>query len=306
MIRHFALAALCCVLASPALAQTAVGTGTGISGSNSESGAVAIGGGNANATGTGTGISSSNSNSASGSTAAGNVLNVAAAPANQNVTSHSTVSGTTTQNINSRVSGTQTVKSNPSLAMGLAAAGLETCLGSASGGLSLAGLGVVGGSTYTDEGCQARLDSRTLWSYGLKGAAVARLCSRADMWRAMPYECEKYWPAGVPYPAGIVVAQPRAQITLSASVTPGSMRVIDGRDGIEKDCLNYRAEKQKCMQWAGEPTRQPHRVAAVNPTVKPKPITTAKPKPKSVPLPSVITDGPKPKPEEPKAEDKKS
>jgi hypothetical protein len=61
----------------------------------------------------------------------------------------------------------------------------------------------------------------------------------------------------------------------------GAMRVIDGRDGVEKDCLNYSSAKQKCFQWAGERPRQ--RTAAITPAKnlpKPKPAATqAKPEP---------------------------
>lgn len=289
MKRLMTATALACLIASPALAQSATGTGIGVSGSNSESAAQSnnAGIGNSNATGVGTGVATSGSTSASGALAAGNQVNISS-PATQTI------------NSNSRVSGSTTVKTNPSLALGLAAAGLETCLGSASGGLSLAGFGAVGGSTYTDEGCQARLDSRTLWSYGLKGAAVARLCSRADMWRAMPLECERYWPPGVPYPAGIVAAAPAqyglpVRALMSADAGGGSIRVIDGRDGVEKDCLNYSTTKQKCYQWSGEPLhRSMVRTATVTPranvqkperiVVKPKPPSAvAKPAEKNEP-----------------------
>jgi len=295
-----AAAALTCLLATPLYAQTATGTGVGISGSNSQSGAASQSNnaGIGNSTATGTGISGADSRSASGAIAAGNQVNIAAAPANQAVTS----------NVHSRVSGSTTVKTNPSLAMGLAAAGLETCLGSASGGLSLAGFGAVGGSTYTDEGCQARLDSRTLWSYGLKGAAVARLCARAEMWRSMPIECERYWPPGVPLPAGIVVgAQPAAYglpvRALMSAEGSGAMRVIDGRDGIEKDCLNYSSAKQKCFHWAGERPRQ--RTAAVTPTKRLEPIV-ARPKSRPAAMPVQTAKPPVEAPPEPKPDDKKT
>ena len=62
------------------------------------------------------------------------------------------------------------------VAPGLAAAGLETCLGSVSGGGAFVGTGFSFGTTIPDPGCAARLDARTLWSMGLKKAAVARLC----------------------------------------------------------------------------------------------------------------------------------
>jgi len=269
-----------CTLA-PALAQaqttTAVGTGIGTSEANSASGAVAVDRGN--------GSSSSNN-----SLVVNNPANVT-----------STVSGVTTQNINQRQSGS--VKTVPSMvAPGLAAAGLETCLGSASGTVSALGWGVGGGSTYPDEGCQARLDSRPLYSYGLKEAAVARLCQRADIWRSMPAICERYWPQGVPYPAGIVVVNPRANVVMSANGS--ALRIIDGRDGVEKDCYNYSYSKQKCYQWAGEKPRVAH-VAAVQPTKlipKPRPVMPAampaQPKPPATPA-----EAPKP---ESKPEDKKS
>ncbi|MBT1509386.1 hypothetical protein KIP88_02630 [Bradyrhizobium sp. SRL28] len=234
----FVTASFIVLLASPALAQTATGTGVGIANSSSQSGAVAVSGqgGDSNVTINGT-------------------------PA------------TTTSNINQRVSGTQTIKSNPSLATTLTAAGLETCLGSASGMISLAGFGLGGGSTMTDEGCQARLDARTLASFGLKAAAVARLCQRPDIYASMPDICERYRPV-------VIARGGAAPIVMSSNAgTSGAIRVIDGRDGVEKDCLSYNSAKQKCLHWSGEPPRL--RVASVNPT---KSIAPAKPRASVKPL----------------------
>ena len=304
MRTRFALTALVCLAASPSFAQTSsstsagAGVGIGVANSDSRSGAVAISG----------------QGGAGGQGGVGTV-NIAGTPSQQSIdtrtsgdvtsrvissgttTSNQNLSGTTTSNINqtggttNRVitSGTSTVRTAPSMvAPGLAAAGLETCLGSASGTVSAIGFGIGGGSTYADEGCQARLDSRTLYAYGLKAAAVARLCQRADIWRAMPDMCARYWPEGVPYPNGIVIAAPvgRANVVMSTGEgAPGSIRVVDGRDGVEKDCLNYSEAKHKCYQWAG----QPHRVirtAAVNPQktlAKPKPVASKPPLPPAVP-----------------------
>lgn len=61
-------------------------------------------------------------------------------------------------------------------APGLAAAGIETCLGSAAGGLSLMGGGFTFGSTKVDEGCTIRLLARQLFAFGLQKAAVALMC----------------------------------------------------------------------------------------------------------------------------------
>jgi hypothetical protein len=59
---------------------------------------------------------------------------------------------------------------------GLAAAGVETCLGSASGGISLMGGGLTFGSTVVDSGCSIRLLSRQLFNFGFQKAAVALMC----------------------------------------------------------------------------------------------------------------------------------
>ena len=62
------------------------------------------------------------------------------------------------------------------VAPGLAAAGIETCLGSSSGGLSLMGGGVTFGSTRVDDGCTIRLLARQLYAFGFQKAAVALMC----------------------------------------------------------------------------------------------------------------------------------
>jgi len=235
--------------ASPALAQstTATGTGVGISESNSAAGAVAINRGNG-----------------------GNNQLTINNPANTTATVNSTVSGTTTSNINSRVSGTQTIKSAPSMvAPGLTAAGLETCLGSASGTVSAVGFGIGGGSTYKDEDCTARLDSRTLFAMGLKAAAVARLCQRPDVWRSMPDICQQYWPAGVPLPSGIVVS-PGVVMNVNAS---GPIEVIEGKTGITRLCDNYDAARQRCIAWTGAKRR----MAKATHHHRPKPLAAAAP-----------------------------
>src|SRR5215207_2945819 len=60
---------------------------------------------------------------------------------------------------NSSVPAKQTLKNVPTaFAPGLAAAGLETCLGSVSGGGSFVGTGLSFGLTIPDAGCAARLD----------------------------------------------------------------------------------------------------------------------------------------------------
>lgn len=71
------------------------------------------------------------------------------------------------------------------VAPGLAAAGVETCLGSASGGLSLMGTGITFGSTVPDPGCSLRLTARQLFAFGFKAAAIALMCQDQRVAEAM-------------------------------------------------------------------------------------------------------------------------
>lgn len=71
------------------------------------------------------------------------------------------------------------------VAPGLAAAGVETCLGSASGGISLMGGGFTFGATKVDEGCTIRLLARQLYAFGFQKAAVALMCQDEHVAAAM-------------------------------------------------------------------------------------------------------------------------
>ena len=73
-------------------------------------------------------------------------------------------------------------------APGLAAAGIESCLGSASMGGSVAGFGLSFGSTMLDRGCQIRLYARTLNALGYRRAATQMLCNDPEVMQALAYE----------------------------------------------------------------------------------------------------------------------
>jgi len=207
-------------LFSPALAQTAtgVGTGVGVARSSSTSGAVAIGGGNASNSLT------TNPNSSSSVT----------------INSTSPANTTTTETVNNSGS----IKNVPTaFAPGLAAAGLETCLGSVSGGGSALGWGASFGTTIPDPGCAARLDARTLWSMGLKKAAVARLCLMSDIYASMPDVCQKYMPPRPQY--GFITASVTPAVQ-PAAYTGGSVEVVVKRTGKTGICDDYDVNRQRC------------------------------------------------------------
>jgi hypothetical protein len=197
-----------------AMAQTAVGIGTGVatSRSDSKSQAVAISGQGGNG----------------GNPTA--VVNVAANPASTVATVNNT--------------GTSTIRNVPSVfSPGLAAAGLETCLGSVSGGGSFVGTGFSFGSTIPDPGCAARLDARTLWSMGLKKAAVARLCLQGEIARSMPEVCVHYLPQ--PQPVAYAVA-PVGEL----QYVGGQIWLVEGTTGQDRLCNDYDVTGQRCRAWA--------------------------------------------------------
>jgi hypothetical protein len=181
------------------------------------------------ATGTGTGVATSTSQAISGQ------------------------GGTAAITSNSSVPANQTVKNVPSVfSPGLAAAGIETCLGSVSGGGAFLGTGLTFGTTIPDSGCAARLDARSLWSMGLKKAAVARLCLNPEILRAMPEVCRVYLPQSAPvgYPAPALVLSHYAQ---ADEQEPGTIRdiwLVEGTKGKSRLCNNYDVPQQRCRVWA--------------------------------------------------------
>jgi len=193
------------------------------------------------ATGTGVGVARSTSRSQAISGQGGTGIGVGGNPS-ATITSNSTVPAD------------QTVKNVPSVfAPGLAAAGLETCLGSVSAGGAIVGTGLSFGTTIPDPGCAARLDARTLWSMGLKKAAVARLCLNRDIYRAMPEVCDQYLPQPAPaYPAPPPVPTRYAQAEASEEqpYTGGDIWLVEGATGKNRLCNDYDVTQQLCRVWA--------------------------------------------------------
>jgi hypothetical protein len=199
-------------------------------------------------TGTGVGIGSSTSSSQAMSGQGGTGVGVAA------ITTNSTVPAD------------QTVKNVPSVvAPGLTAAGLETCLGSVSGGGAFVGTGFSFGTTIPDPGCAARLDARTLWSMGLKKAAVARLCLNGDIYRAMPEVCDKYLPPPAPgfrAPPLVPTRYAQAEASEEQPYTGGDIWLVEGATGKNRLCKDYDVTQQSCRVWAHTVHHSPPRKKA--------------------------------------------
>jgi hypothetical protein len=154
--------------------------------------------------------------------------------------------------MNSTVPADQTVRNVPSVfAPGLSAAGLETCLGSVSGGGAFVGTGFSFGTSVPDPGCAARLDARTLWSMGLKKAAVARLCLNGDIYRAMPEVCLRYLPKPTPGTAPPVPTRyASADTSEEQPYTGGDIWLLEGATGKTRLCKDYDVTQQSCRVWA--------------------------------------------------------
>lgn len=81
--------------------------------------------------------------------------------------------------------GSYTVKNVPNVSAPPLISSNDTCMGSASGGVSVAGFGITGGSTYTDEHCKRIKMSRELWNKGMKAASLALDCMDPDAREAL-------------------------------------------------------------------------------------------------------------------------
>lgn len=89
-------------------------------------------------------------------------------------------------------SGSQTVKNVPSVGAGPLVTSNDTCMGSVTGSVNVAGFGGSLGSTYKDVNCVMLKNARELWNMGMRGAALARMCMDGDNREALEitgFEC---------------------------------------------------------------------------------------------------------------------
>ena len=157
------------IVASLLLLATTVAHAQVINGSGNGNNNSGLGSGNGNGNGNGNGSNNTTSTSAS------------AGSNNTTSTSASAGGSAVTLNNNRRNAPAITAPS-------LAAAGIETCLGSNSVGGAGPGFGVTIAGTTTDRGCNPRLYSRTLYSMGHKLAATQILCNDPDVAAALALE----------------------------------------------------------------------------------------------------------------------
>lgn len=92
---------------------------------------------------------------------------------------------------------------------GLSTTLTETCMGSSSGGVGVAGFGISGGSTWSDESCVRRLDSRHLAAIGDVATARELMCNSEEVREAAKRAGRPCLAdGGVPYGTVAPVQQP--------------------------------------------------------------------------------------------------
>ena len=99
-------------------------------------------------------------------------------PSNSSTSATVTYQGGTKTEVVS--SGTTTVRNVPSVNGPPLTSSNDTCMGSVSGSLNVAGFGGGFGSTYKDANCVMLKNSRELWNMGMRGAALARMCMDSE------------------------------------------------------------------------------------------------------------------------------
>jgi len=139
------------------------------------------------------------------------------------------------------------------VAPGLAAAGVETCLGSASAGLSVMGGGLTFGSTTVDAGCSIRLLARQLFAFGYQKAALALMCQDGRVAIAMN-------DAGSPCPDRPVAIRqsdrnpflPALSYSQEAPVQPSAQDEQDNPLAQEGQVKPFTAEEQGMFERASK------------------------------------------------------
>ena len=114
--------------------------------------------------------SGSTASSRSNATNAGNA---------QNITFTNPADSTTTLN------GSTTIRNVPAMGTTLLTTSNDTCMGSTSGSVVMAGFGIGGGSTYVDNDCKRLKNAREFWNMGMKAASLALMCNDPDNRQAL-------------------------------------------------------------------------------------------------------------------------
>jgi hypothetical protein len=139
--------------------------------------------------------------------------------------------------------GSYSVRSTPSIgAPALTTTLSDTCMGSASFGLSITGFGATGGTTLVDQACVRRLDAREFRAMGLTDVALALLCQSDSNRRAV--EATGHLCPGTTAP--LAKTQPKAE-------TSGLTDDEKYRDPIVRERLGLPNDSEATVTKANDP-----------------------------------------------------
>lgn len=92
----------------------------------------------------------------------------------QNIQFNTTAPTNTKQTV--EYEGTYKLKNVPNVGAPPLTTSNDTCMGSTTAGVAVAGFGISFGSTWTDANCVMLKNGREMWNMGMRAAAIARMC----------------------------------------------------------------------------------------------------------------------------------
>lgn len=189
------------------------------------------------------------------SSVAGSEANAGSASVSQggNVTLNSNVPAATSTRNTVR----QRLVTPPSVvAPGLSAAGIETCLGSVSGGISVMGGGGSFGTSVKDDDCNRRLYARQLWNMGFRQAATNIQCLSPEVQYAMAAAGTPCFATSPPTGAagtGMPARRVYAPTAAGQDTTPTAAVAVQRRSEVAPNAaytaMSHRAPEDRDIEW---------------------------------------------------------
>ena len=235
-------------------------TPVNLNGVQTSIGAITSGGG-AGGTSTSTATGGTGGTATGGTATGGNVKNSGNSSAVTGASTSNAVGGTSSSGGNSQsinisnpanttqaiqYSGTVTIKNVPNVSGPALTSSNDTCMGSTSGSINVAGLGFGGGSTYVDENCKRLKNSRELWNMGMKAASLALMCNDKENKEALELsgqECPQTTKARlVALQAICLVDAKRKQVEATGYECPATVYAPGGNIALQKFTIAGLAE----------------------------------------------------------------
>ena len=148
-------------------------------------------------------------------------------------------------------------------------AGFDTCMGSTSGAVSTAVIGIAVGSTYTDANCQTLKNARELWNMGQRSAALARMCMdklNREALETSGFDCSKEGFAKLMRPAPVQIVEKIVEklVEVERVTKPTEVKPIEVAVVVE---MSKKTGKSSKTGKTSKAKRKDVQVASAAPTV---------------------------------------